>query len=250
MFESCRPDFAISTKATLSGSLAAVLLLFIWAVGSSHRLDSASSFASGVPTRGVMIFDGREYMLETAEMVMTVPDPYGVEKYNPGRGKSIGFAITLEAEVQEVGDEWLSPHVDFDGLRCNQLFHWRDLGNVSEEWSEPTREPEGRYGMTYLHDHQLITKGKVKVTHYAGSIFRVIATGTNEEGQVLFVDAPVKFNGVYVNGSKRDDAAALERRLSEQLSVADLKAGPVERYGKYDSGVEMCSVLYSPSSVE
>lgn len=191
------------------------------------------------------VFDGDDYLIVSAEIVAVIADPYWCDTYNKGDGKGISWVISFETDSD---DETLSPPiVDFDGLDLD-VRNWHDLVGYKAKWTAPTnRASDERYGIVYVHDHQLISNGSVQILSRDGDMFHVVASGANEEGQAFAIDAKVRFTGVMVNGSDADTEETVRGRLKEFLDDENLVAAPFElRETPYDSGVRMGQAIYSP----
>lgn len=229
----------------------AILAIVIFGiVGCSSSADKSTQSRANA---GRMVFDGREYEISEAQISAVLLDPYRHDTGGRGgkrsEGESLSWSIRFETKKQEVDGEKISPHVDFDGLRNLKIANWHDLAGLSMSWSEPINDETGeRYGLTYVWDHQLITKCNLRIKNREGTKFRVIATGENERGDSFSIDAPATFAGVRVDASGKDSDETVRARIAKQLSLANLKAGALEfrTDDKYEDGMKMGSAMFAP----
>ncbi len=222
-------------------------ILFILALGCTDSPASKSSSSPEVTKKHQFVFDGNEYAIDRAEIVAVLPDPYWCDTYNNGQGKALSWSIRFEAKGREISGDSLSPHVSFDGLNFLKVTDWRDLAGTSITWTEPVNdETGGRYGLTYLYDHQLIINGKLQVKLRDGTVFRIVASGENEEGQKFSINADARFVEVRVNGSEKDNDEQIRERLSKHLSLKHLKPTPFKIESEYDDGTKFGDAIYTP----
>lgn len=198
------------------------------------------------------MFDGHEYEIVHAEIVAAIPDPYWCNTYNDGKGKSISWSIQFDTEsdddeLSSDDDELFPPSVELD-LQVD-VWNWHDLVGYETEWTTSTNpKTNDRYGLVYVYDHQLITRGRLRITSRTGTTFQVVASGLNEEGQTFRIDAPAEFVGIHVRGSEKDTEDSIHARLTQYVDDANLVAQPFELQNEYDSGVKMGTSLYRPSA--
>lgn len=197
-----------------------------------------------MPSTSQFKVDGHEYQIVNAHIVAAIGDPYWCDTYNNGQGKSISWSISFETETD---DNELSPaNVDFDVLPI-RVKSWHDLVGYETQWTDPINpETDERYGLTYVYDHQLISNGSIRITNRDGTIFQVVASGQNEEGQQFTINAAAEFKGIYVRGSENDTDETIRARLKQYIDDTNLTGTPFELDHKYDSGVRMGQSFYSP----
>jgi hypothetical protein len=184
---------------------------------SPSKPESVSSFTSA-PSR--FTFDGIEYEVAKAEITAAVAD-------SNGEGYKLYWGIEFVSVDREVEGDFISPSVDFS-LQPN-IADWHDLAGIKMKWSTPINpETDARYGLTYVYDHQLISSGSLEITSRDGDRFRIVASGQNEDGHEFEIDAPARFVGIYVNGTKSDDKTTIQERLSRLIDASDLQGSRFE----------------------
>ena len=199
-----------------------------------------------MPRKSEFVFDGREYQIVKAEITAAIGDPYWCDTYNHGKGKSISWFILFETESND--DELSPPSVDFDGIQID-VKNWHDLVGYQTQWSDPINpNTDDRYGMTYVYDHQLISRGHIQITGRNGAKFQVVASGQNEGGERFAINAPAEFIGIYVRGSENDNDETIRVRLKQYLDDFNLTGAPFTLGHKYVSGVRMGESFYNPKS--
>lgn len=215
--------------------------------------DIEAQTNSGVALAGKFVFQGREYRIEKAEILAAISDPYWCDKYNRGQGKSlswlIGFETASSGSRSELGiAEFPGPNIDFDGLPI-QIKNWHDLKGLEFKWKDPIDPATGEHlGTMYVHDHQSIKNGQVRITSMDGVIFHIVASGQNEEGQEFSIDAPAEFNSIRVHGSEMDNDESIRARLREQIDDSNLSGTPfkLDSDFKYQSGVRGGEAIFTP----
>jgi hypothetical protein len=197
-----------------------------------------------MPNTSQFTFDGHAYQIVKAEITAAIGDPYWCDTYNHGKGKSISWFILFETESDD--DELFPPSVDFDGIQID-VKNWHDLVGYQTQWTTPINpNTDDRYGMTYVYDHQLISRGHIQITGRDGAKFHVVASGQNEWGEGFAINAPAEFMGIYVRGSEIDNDETIRVRLKQYLDDVNLTGTPFKLSHKYDSGVRMGESFYSP----
>lgn len=200
----------------------AISLLILCSPGSAGC--SRPSPKDGAVVQSRLVFDGVDYQIAHAEISGYLPNP----EQSDVRNKSLQWSIYVEAagKADNEGGE-TAPHVDFDGLDSLKVKDWQNLTGASVLWTEPINDKtNNRYGLTYVWDHQLITKSTLKIVSRKGTQFRVVSSGENERGQRFAIDATVEFTGIRVEGSDKDNDVTVKARLSQHVSLANLKAQP------------------------
>jgi hypothetical protein len=191
-----------------------------------------------------LFFGGQQFSVKEAEIAAAISDPYWCDTYNRGNGKSISWAVTLKGASTTQDSQ--PPSVYLDGLRIN-VRNWHDLVGYEESWQDPIDDETGEeYGTIYVHDHQGIANGSVRIIERRGANFRVVAAGENEEGQRFEIDAMAAFRGVYVRGSEFDSDKTANARLRQFLDDSNLVASPFVLKHQYGSGVKMGDAFYKP----
>jgi hypothetical protein len=199
-----------------------------------------------MPRSPLFIFGDREYQLSKATISAAVGDPYWCDTYNHGKGKSISWLISFESETDD--DDLSPPSVEINGIQPD-VTNWHDLPGYETRWVEAINSETGkRCGLTYVHDHLLISIGRVQILNREGTKFRVWASGENEDGQRFTIDASAEFKGIYVRGSQTDSDKTIRARLNEHIGDANLVSTPFKLDGKYQSGVMAGSSFYSPAT--
>jgi hypothetical protein len=197
-----------------------------------------------MPNKSQFTFDGHAYQIVKAEIMATIGDPYWCDTYNHGKGKAIAWFILFETESDD--DELSPPSVDFDGIQID-VKNWHDLVGCQTQWTESINPAtDDRYGMTYVFDHQLISKGRIQITARDGTRFQVVASGENEYGDKFAINAPAEFMGIYVRGSESDNDETIRARLKQYIDDVHLAGTPFKLGHKYGSGVRMGESIYSP----
>jgi hypothetical protein len=202
----------------------AVAVLIAYAVSATGCSHPSSKDPGAIQNR--FVFDGVEYEIAEAKISGYLPEPERPDV----RNKALQWSIYFKAIDNEEDEDFVAaPHVDFDGLESLAVRDWRNLAGISASWSRPINdETNSRYGMTYDGEHQLITRCTLKIVSRNGTQFRVVATGENESGQSFAIDAAAEFAGIRVEGTDKDNEKTVENRLSQNISIANLKAGPYE----------------------
>lgn len=197
-----------------------------------------------MPETSRLILDGYEYQIVEAEIVAAISDPYWCDTHNSGHDRSICWGIHIETDSDD--DDRPPPSVEFNWFQ-GEFKNWHELAGYQSKWTEPINPDTGkRYGLIYVYDHQLITSGGIRITTRNGSRFHIVATGQNEEGQILSIDAPADFKGIYVHGSESDSDESIRSRLRKYIDDVNLSGTPFLLEGKYDSGIGRGESFFSP----
>lgn len=191
-----------------------------------------------------LFLDGQPFSIKEGEIAAAISAPYWCDTYNRGNGKSISWAVTIKGA--SAPHDFQPPSIYFDGLRIN-VGNWHDLVGYEESWQDPIDEETGEeYGTIYVHDHQGIANGSIRIVERQGANFRVVAAGENEEGQRFEIDAVAEFLGVKVRGSEFDTNKTANARLRQFLDDSNLVASPFVLKHQYQSGVKMGDAFYTP----
>ncbi len=200
---------------------------------SPSKPESVSNFRSA-PSR--FTFDGIDYEVAKAEITAAVAD-------SNGEGYKLYWGIEFVSVDREVEGDFISPCIDFS-LQPN-IANWHDLAGVKMQWSTPINpETDARYGLTYVYDHQLISSGSLEITSRDGDLFRIVASGQNEEGQKFEIDAPARFIGIFVRGTKSDNERTIQERLSRLIDASDLQGSRFE----LDADGKVGDSFYKPNA--
>ena len=201
-----------------------------------------------MPARSTFKLDGHRFAFKSCSIMAYLGDPYWCDKYNNGAGKELSWGMEFCADSINLNDEFVAPQIDIDALPVD-LKNWHQLSGVSVKGVKPINpRTEERYGMVYMYGHNQITKCTIHIRSRRLSRFRVSVSGRDEEGHTFEVDASVPFWGVRVGASEHDSAKTVTARLSDVLDVSNLTASRFKLRGhRYDSGVEMASMVFKPS---
>lgn len=193
------------------------------------------------------------FAIKSAELSATVLDPYWLGKYHPTGDARLFWCLEVEAEG-EVDDEVYSPSAAVEEMRF-PIRRWTDMVGQTIEWSGPADEkagvPNGRF---YLDDHGRISRGRLQFFERDGAQIRFQWDGVCDVlwGDEDLHDVPfsakgwARFSRVTVHGSASDTEDSLRRRLDENIDSRDFVQGQLLPGTRYDSGVKMCSMVFTP----
>ena len=199
------------------------------------------------------ILKDKPFAIERAELSATVPDPYWLRKYHPTGDSRLFWCLEVEAEG-EVDEDVLTPFAAVEEMRF-PIRRWTDLAGQFIEWSGPADEkagvPNGRF---YLEDHGRISRARLRFTEQDGVRLRFEWEGLCDvhwpyefEQDVPFsATGWANFRGVAVFGSASDTEESLRSRLGENIDSRDFVPGQLVPGPRYDSGVKMCSMVFTP----
>lgn len=192
---------------------------------------------------GKFLCKGREYRVESAEIMAGISDPYWCDKYNKGKDKDLSWLISIETQTDDPA--FPGPNVDI-GLPI-KISNWHNLAPYEKAWTEAVDAATGEgYGTMYIFDHQSIAPGRVQIKSRDGVQFQVVASGKNEEGIDFSLEVTAVFREIRVRGSEKDTDETILARLKSQLDDSNLSAAPFQLDHTYNSGVRMGEAIFSP----